>query len=199
MKKGLPLLVIALLFAALLSACGGGGSATPEPPAAAVEPAEESAPAPVEAAPAAVDEPTAESAPTEADTAPATDVPAEAPADAVDTAGGLQMSGMDPDTGLEINPAQPFPDVDYILRGKIVSFNLIPQTSPEFLIESPDGVRYRIQSQAVPDIYFEDGSQLLPHEYKRGMMLQATARLIESTSATSVMNSSNLVLLSETP
>ena len=206
MKRSLWLLVLALMVVAL-AACGGGAAAPePQSSAPAAEVVEESAPAEAEAvveeAPV-VEEPAAEeptAMPVEETTAaePAADEAAEAPAE--EAAGSdLAMSGTDPDTGLEINPPQPIPGVDYIVRGNLVSFNLTPQDSPEFLVESPDGVRYRIQSQPVPDIFLDDGTQLKPHEYQRGMMAQATARLQESATATSVMLSENLTLLAGTP
>lgn len=212
MKRSLWLLVLALLLATMLAACGGGNATQPQANEAAtvVEDA-----APVEAEPTVAEEPAAEvmeeptaeavEEPTEAGAEPtavepATEEPAaEEPAVEADAAGGLMMSGIDPDSGLEINPAQAVPGVDYILRGKLVSFNLTPQDKPEFLIESPDGVRYRIQPQPVPEIFLDDGSQLKPHEYKRGMWAQATARLEESVTATSVMLSDNLTLLADTP
>jgi hypothetical protein len=203
MKKSLWLLVLALMVIAL-AACGGGAAA-PEPQADApvAEVIEDTAPtdadpevaeAPAVEEPAAA-EPTAE--PVEETTAaePAADEPAEAPAEEAVAGSGMAMSGIDPDTGLEINPPQPVSGVDYIVRGELVSFNLTPQDSPEFLVESPDGVRYRIQSQPVPDIFLDDGTQLKPHEYQRGMMAQATARLQESATATSVMLSENLTIL----
>lgn len=205
MKNKLMLLVLAAMLVALLGACGGG--AAPETPVdtAPVAEVEEQAPAEVEAEQAPAEEPAAaaEAQPetTEPTAAPAADAPAEEPAveepAAADASGDLAMSGTDADTGLEINPAVPAPGIDYIVRGKLVSFNLTPQDSPEFLIESPDGVRYRIRSQPVPDIYFTDGTQLKPHEYKRGLMAQATARLEDSSTLTSVMLSENLTLFPE--
>lgn len=210
MKKSLVLLVVTLMIAAVLAACGGGGAAAPEPQAevpAVVEEAAEAvvdAPAeeePAEEAPAeetAAEEPV--EAPAEAETA---DAPAEEPDDAADDTGAaaadLQMSGIDPDTGLEINPAVTAPGVDYIIRGTLSSYNLIPQESPEFLIDGPNGVRYRIRTQPVPEIFVTDGSQIALHEYTRGIPVQATARLTESSRATSIMESTNLVLLAPTP
>lgn len=211
MKRFLVLLAVALLAVSGLAACGGGAAAPAPEPAAVVEeaadaPAEEPADtsAPVEEpAVAPTEVPVEEAAPTDApaDAAAPTEAPAEAaaPDAAASPYGDLLLTGTDPETGLEINPATTAPGTDYVIRGKISSFNLIPQESPEFLIEGPNGVRYRVQTQAVPNIFLADGTQLAPHQIVRGLPIQATARLTESTRATSVMISENFVILSAEP
>ncbi len=205
MKKSLWLLVIALILAATLVACGGSDAPTGSAPVeAAAEVVEDVAESPAEVV--VVEEAVEEAAADMPEEPPATEEPMEevaAEADAasaeVDATDGMQMSGVDPDTGLEINPVQIAPGIDYIIRGRLISFNLTPQDSPEFLIETPDGARFRIKSQPAPDIYFDDGTQLLPHEYRRGILAQATAQLEESARATSVMLSPNFTLLVEAP
>lgn len=188
-------LILTLLLVIALAACGGN-SAEPaadaadtaqDAPAATSAPAEEAAP-PTEA-------PAEEStAPTEpADAAAPTDAPAEAPV--AEGGDGLSTSGVDAETGLEINPLQVQPGTDYIIRGELVNYALIPTDKPEFMVESADGARFRIQSQPLDQIFFADGTQIEPHMYKRGMLVQATARLMESDTATSVMLSTDFTLL----
>jgi len=186
-----------LLSVLALAACGGQGA--PEP-AAEVETAAGTAPAEEEAAPAEEDaapaeEPAAEETTAEGASAdPGADTEAAAVGDMI---AGRPASGTDPDTGLEINPDTITPGADFIVRGELVNHNLTPIESPEFMVIAPSGVRYRIRSQPVPDIFFEDGTQPAPHEYKRGMLIQATVRQEENAGATTVVDSSDLVLLQE--
>lgn len=197
--------LIVLTLSLVLAACGGGSATAPAEPAAEAGEAVEEAVQEVEAAAEEVVEMAAEEPAEEAAEAPTVEAPAveepvveeAAPSDEAsgDSIAGLPASGIDPETGLEINPAQVQPGIDYIVRGELVNFSLIPTDSPEFLVESPAGVRYRIQSQALEEIAYTDGSVLEPHQYKRGMPAQATARLMESATATSIMLSSDLVLL----
>jgi predicted small lipoprotein YifL len=208
MKKTYSLVLLAWILVLALAACGGGGAAAPEPAAEAADVVEETmeeveaaAEAPAEEVVAtAAEAPAEEAAETSAPEAPASEeavVEEAAPSEATsaDTIAGLPASGIDAETGLEINPAQVQPGVDYIIRGELINFSLIPTDSPEFLVESPAGVRYRIQSQALEDIAFTDGTVLEPHQFKRGIPAQATVRLMESATATSIMLSSDLVLL----
>lgn len=108
---------------------------------------------------------------------------------------GRPVAGIDPDSGLEINPLDPQQGVEYVVRGQLVSFNLIPQNKPEFVLRAPHGTTYRIQSQPVPDIFFQDGSQLAPHEYQRFMLAEATILLEDASEPTTVVKSQDLVLL----
>lgn len=199
MKRIVWPLILTLLLAIALSACGGGGTAEPAAPAADTAqeaPADTSAPAEEAAQP--TEAPAEQAAPDEpADAAAPTEAPAEAPADAPAAEGvaGLAASGIDADTGLEINPPEIQPGTDYIIRGELVNYALIPTDKPEFMVESPDGSRFRIQSQPLDQISYADGTQIEPHMYKRGMLVQATARLMESDTATSVMLSTDFTLL----
>ncbi len=200
------ILWIALLLCALtgaLVACGGSA----EPPA---QPAEANEVPAVEAgeevvaedstAPAVEEAPLEQATPAE-DEAPTTEetVAEEAPVDAADPGGdmvaGLPASGTDPDTGLEINPPSVVPGVDFIVRGEIVNANITPQDSPEFLILSPSGTRFRIRSQPVSDITYDDGTQPALHEFKRGVLVQATVRQEEGAGATITVQSTDLSLL----
>jgi hypothetical protein len=191
--------IVACILIILLVGCGGSNT-TPEPESPGTggqnssTSADDSTAAPEEAeaeptADITEEEPAAES--------PAEEEPvAEPAADDANQIAGRPTSGIDPDTGLEINPSQIVPGVDFIVRGTMISFNMTPQTNPEFLIEAPDGTRYRVQSQPVPEIAFEDGTVLLAHQYQRGMFAQATVRQEEGSGVTSVVTSDDLTLLS---
>ncbi|MCA9865227.1 MAG: hypothetical protein KC410_01915 [Anaerolineales bacterium] len=200
------ILWITLLLCALtgaLVACGGSTEPPAQPAEAneipAVEADEEMA---VEDTPAPADEeaPVEEAAPAGED-APATEeaVAEEGAADGGNEAGdmiaGRPASGIDPDTGLEINPPTVVPGVDFIVRGEIINANLTPQDSPEFVILSPSGTRFRIRSQPVPDISYEDGTQPALHEFQRGVLIQATVRQEEGAGATITVQSTDLTLL----
>lgn len=200
------ILWITLLLCALtgaLVACGGSA----EPPVQsaeadevpAVDTGEEAA---VEDTAASAGEEAAveETAPAEEEVPAADEAAAEAsPVDAADGGGdmiaGRPASGTDPDTGLEINPPTVVPGVDFIVRGEIVNANLTPQESPEFVILSPSGTRFRIRSQPVPDISYEDGTQPALHEFQRGVLIQATVRQEEDAGATITVQSTDLTLL----
>lgn len=202
MKKVLWLTLLILLLSGV--ACGGGG-APAEPVAAQPTPesAEESA-AEVAAPTEAPDEP--------ADVEPAGDeaaAEAEAPAEAEATAepaaaeggemiAGRPTSGIDTDTNLEINPPTVVPGVDFIVRGEIVNANLTPQDSPEFVILAPSGTRFRIRSQQVSDIAYEDGTVPALHEFQRGVLVQATVRQDEGAGATITVQSTDFTLLHPT-
>jgi hypothetical protein len=193
MKKiaWVSLLILTLIVA--LAACGGGAPA--ETTIENQAPAESETV--VEATPIAD---TSEEA-----AGPTTDAGAEsaatevaAPAEAQsggDTVAGLPASGTDPDTGLEINPPGVVPGVAFIVRGEIVNANLTPQDSPGFVILSPSGTRYRIRSQHVNDITFEDGEKPALHEFKRGVLIQATVQQAEDAGETITVQSSDLMLL----
>jgi hypothetical protein len=109
--------------------------------------------------------------------------------------GDLPMSGIDPDTGFEINPTSVRAGDTYIVRGIIISMNLTPITSPEFLIESPDKIKFRIRSQSLNDTYFMDGTQWKPFEFKLGVGAQATVTLDASARLSDVAVSDDLTLV----
>jgi len=203
MKKVLwfTLLILALSGAA----CGGGGT-----PAATVadEPAAETAAASAAevVAPTEVPDEAADAGEPAGDGAAATtEAPAEdeATGDAAATDGGAMVagrpaSGIDPDTNLEINPPTVVPGVDFIVRGEIVNANLTPQESPEFVILAPSGTRFRIRSQAVSGIAYEDGTVPALHEFQRGVLVQATVRQEEGAGATITVQSTDFMLLHPT-
>jgi hypothetical protein len=212
MKKITPVLFILLLF--LLAACGGGNA---EPTAPAQEAAPETA---VEEA-APTEEPAEEEVAEEAETAVEPEEPAdtteeetttEEPADTAAESssetepeteeaaatggwGDRPMTGIDPETGLEVNPAQVFPGDTFLVRGTIISMNLTPQTSPEFLIQSPDGVRYRLRTQDLAQTFYEDGAQLKPFQFSIGLFAQATASLAADAGPADLAVSDDMVLV----
>ncbi len=105
------------------------------------------------------------------------------------------MSGTDPASGLEINP-DPIPrGVEFIAIGDVIQMNLTPQSSPEFVIRGPNGVSYRIATQALSDIHTLDGNTLLPHEYKINMIAQATVFLAADAALTDVLTSDNFTIV----
>ncbi len=129
-----------------------------------------------------------EAAPDEANEEPATE-------EAVEEAAVELYRGIDPETGLEINP-EPIPfGVEFIARGEVISMNLTPQTEPEFVIRGPNGIIYRIATQALSDIYLLDGSQLQPFEYRQGMEAMATVLMAADASLSDVLSSGNFVII----
>lgn len=214
-KKAVLLWIIAFIF---LVACGGGGDTEPDTPASdndtssstttetteTVE--EDSASADSEEM---AEEPTEESEPTEEaesmeeemDEEPATEEPAEEtaeePAASDSPFGDRPMSGTDPETGLPVNPESVSPGETFIVRGEIISMNLTPTTSPEFLIQSPEGFNFRLRSQDLADTYFEDGDQLQAFQYQNGLLAQATATLAADASPSDIPISTDLVLVKD--
>lgn len=111
--------------------------------------------------------------------------------------GDRPMTGTDPETGLAVNPETVRPGDTFIVRGEIISMNLTPTTAPEFLIQSPDGLKFRLRSQDLADTYFEDGDQLQAFEYRNGLLAQATATLAADASPSDIPTSDDLTLIPE--
>lgn len=201
MKRALWTVILLLILSGLLVACGGG-AASPEPAADEAPPTVVEEAAPTEAV-VVEDEsaPVEESAPTEEATSgdestAEPPVAEEAPAEeATDMLAGRPTSGIDPETGFEINPPQVIPGVDFIVVGEIMSFNLIPKDRPEFVILSPSGTRYRIHPQPIDQITYEDGTLPAQTDFKRGLPVAATVRQEEGAGATIVVQSSDFTLL----
>lgn len=207
-KKAVLLWIIAFIF---LVACGGGGETEPDTPASdnntsssttteTTESEEDSSSADSEqpAEEPEESEPTDEAEPMEEETdaEPASEEPAEEPA-AASPFGDRPLTGTDPETGLPVNPESVSPGDTFVVRGEIISMNLTPTTSPEFLIQSPDGFNYRLRSQDLADTYFEDGDQLQAFQYKNGLLAQATATLAADASPSDIPISDDLVLIKE--
>jgi hypothetical protein len=107
---------------------------------------------------------------------------------------GRQISGTDPDSGLEINPAEFASGSMAIVVGEIVSMNLTPTTSPEFVIQTASGKRFRFRSQDLANVQYEDGNEIKLHEFKLGMYGRATIALDTSASLSDVALSENLMI-----
>ncbi len=201
MKRILWITLLLFALTGALVACGGNTEPSPQPVESNEVPAGDVGEEPVvEDTPAAADEEAPAEEAVEGE-APAVEeaAPEEAPVAAADEGGdmiaGRPTSGTDADTGLEINPPAVVPGVDFIVRGEIVNANLTPQESPEFVILSPSGTRFRIRSQPVPEISYEDGTQPALHEFQRGVFVQATVRQEEDAGATITVHSTDLTLL----
>ncbi len=109
--------------------------------------------------------------------------------------GDIAMSGIDSDSGLEINPASYGPGDTFIVRGTVISMNLTPITSPEFLIESPEGVRYRVKTQPLDETFFIDGTQWQPFEYRQGVGAMVTIEFDPSLTTSDIPSGSDLTLV----
>ncbi len=217
-KKAVLLWIIAFIF---LVACGGGSDPEPDAPASdndtsssvitetaettetmeddnGAEDAEE-----MEEDPTEEGEPAEETEPMEEETEedPASEEPAEETAEestASDSPfGDRPMTGTDPETGLPVNPETVRPGDTFIVRGEIISMNLTPTTSPEFLIQSPDGLKFRLRSQDLADTYYEDGDQLQAFQYQNGLLAQATATLAADASPSDIPTTTDLVLVKD--
>lgn len=84
---------------------------------------------------------------------------------------------IDAETGLLINPNPAPQEGEFIVIGPLSAVNVIPQDKPLFTVKIPGGASYTINSQPVPDIYAEDGSQMAPHLIRAGMQVRATVRI----------------------
>lgn len=204
-KKAVLIWIIALL---LLAACGGGSE--PEAPAPTAE-SDTSSSSTTESVENVTEEDTpvpAEGEEMEAEPTTAGDeVMEEEPADnaeeetAVEEAapaspfGDRPLSGTDPESGLIINPDSVNPGDTFIVRGEIISMNLTPTTSPEFLILSPDGLKFRLRTQDLADTFFEDGEQLQAFQYQLGLLAQATATLPADAGPSDIPTSTDFVLV----
>lgn len=214
-KKAVLLWMIAFIF---LVACGGGGDTEPDTPASdnntsssttteTTETTEEdSAPADSEdmaEEPAEESQPADEAEPMEEETdaEPASEEPAEEtavePAAPASPFGDRPITGTDPETNLLVNPDSVNPGDTFIVRGEIISMNLTPTTSPEFLIQSPDGLKFRLRSQDLAETYYEDGDQLQAYQYQNGLLAQATATLAADASPSDIPTSTDLVLIKD--
>jgi len=197
--KLVRLLVLTLLLS--LAACGGSSDqAGPTEEAAATKP-----PPPPE--PAQEDQ-AGESPDSDASTEPETGdnqqsastdnaiagTPTSTGAEPVPGASGGPLATAEA-SGLPINPDPIVPGEEYIILGTIINVAMIPVDAPQFLIEGDNGVRYRVDAQAVADIFVEDGTQLLPHQFRPGLRVMATASLPADATATDVARTTNLVIL----
>lgn len=206
-RKAVVFWIIALL---LLAACGGGGETETTVPATtnnnssstsseAAEPAEEE--------PATAETTEEESTDTGSETATDTEeameesgeeaAPEEEAAAPASPFGSRPLNGTDPDTGLVVNPESVSPGDTFIVRGEIISMNLTPTTAPEFLIQTADGLKFRIRSQDLKETFYEDGDQLQAFQYRNGLLAQATVSLAADASPSDIPTSTDLVLVKD--
>ncbi|MCB8981173.1 MAG: hypothetical protein H6657_27530 [Ardenticatenaceae bacterium] len=209
-KKAVVFWIIALF---LLASCGGGGTTETEAPATTnnssssttSETAETADEAPAadtteeEAADASSEATTDTSSETEEamDESGEEAAPAEEAAAPASPFGNRPLSGTDPDTGLIVNPESVNPGDTFIVRGEIISMNLTPTTAPEFLIQSPEGLKFRIRSQDLKETFYEDGDQLQAFQYRNGLLAQATVTLAADASPSDIPTSTDLVLVKD--
>ena len=198
----------------LIAACGGSSAEEPaasneetsvsqeevaeveevaEEEMAEEEMAEEEMEEPTEEAEEEMEEPTEE--PMEEPTEEPMEEPTEEPMEESSPFGDLPLTGTDADTGLEINPDVVNPGDTFIARGIVISMNLTPVTEPEFLIQAPSGTKYRMRTQALEDMFFDDGSQWQAYEFRQGVGALATVSLDASASLSDVATTEDLVLI----
>ena len=212
-KKAVLLWIIALI---LLAACGGGSEAESDTPASdnntssstttetteteeqdsASTDSEEMAEEPTEETETA-DDTDMEESDEAATSEESTEETAAEPAAPASPFGDRPMTGTDPETGLPVNPDSVNPGDTFIVRGEIISMNLTPTTSPEFLIQAPDGLKFRLRSQDLAETYYEDGDQLQAFQYQNGLLAQATATLAADASPSDIPTSTDLVLVKD--
>ncbi len=108
---------------------------------------------------------------------------------------GRQIGGVDEASGLAVNPEEFNPGDTIIVLGEIVTMNLTPTTSPEFVVQAEGGRRYRFQGQDLKETFFEDGSEIQLHEFKLGMVTQATIAWDASASLSDVSVSENVTII----
>ena len=171
MKRFLLLAIIALL----LAACGGNAEPT-------------AAPAGNDATPTAAPAATSTTEPA----APAGDDNQEAPAAATEAPAPVGDSNPG---GLPVNPDPILKGEPFIVEGTIVNASLIPVDKPQFLIEAPNGLKYRVDTQPVDQIFVEDGTQLKAFEIRPGLLVRATVFLPADATAADVLSTTDLVIL----
>lgn len=98
-------------------------------------------------------------------------------------------SGLDPATGLPLNP-DPVPAGQFIVEGTIISMTLL-QDNPEFVIRVPSGKSYRLRTQPLTETYYTDGQLVEPTAIRQGMEARATVWVDEETS---LLVSNNLII-----
>ncbi|MDJ0753039.1 MAG: hypothetical protein QNJ45_05945 [Ardenticatenaceae bacterium] len=113
-------------------------------------------------------------------------------------AGEEDAGNIDPETGMVINPEGRDIGEPYIVEGEIKSMNLIPSTSPEFLIVAESGSQYRILTQAIGEIDGEAGEPLESYQFQIGMPIRATVEYdSEVNNGLGSLVSDNFTVLSE--
>ena len=80
---------------------------------------------------------------------------------------------IDEATGLPLNP-ETIPEGDFVIEGTISNMNLTPQSAPEFVLRIPSGKTYRVRSQPLADIFYDDGEVIGASGFSQGMQVRAT-------------------------
>ena len=75
-------------------------------------------------------------------------------------------------TGLPLNP-ETIPEGDFVIEGTISNMNLTPQSAPEFVLKVSSGKTYRVRSQPLPDIFYDDGEVVGVANFSQGMQVRA--------------------------
>ncbi|GAB4268294.1 MAG: hypothetical protein Kow0080_11100 [Candidatus Promineifilaceae bacterium] len=104
---------------------------------------------------------------------------------------------VDAATGLPLNP-NTIPDGPFIVEGTIANMNLSPQSAPEFVVRIPSGKTYRIRSQALSDITYDDGESVTVDGFSQGLLVRATVEQQVGTVGTGdvpILFSSDLVIV----
>lgn len=108
---------------------------------------------------------------------------------------------LDEATGLPLNP-QTFPEGDFVIEGTISSMNLTPQSTPEFVIRVDAGRTYRVRTQPLSDILYDDGEAVGISSFVQGMQVRAVINQVaggpETGNALQLVTD-NLVIIKSTP
>ncbi len=79
---------------------------------------------------------------------------------------------IDEATGLPLNP-EAIPEGDFVVEGTVSSMNLTPQSAPEFVLTIPSGRTYRVRTQPLSDIFYDDGEVVGIANFNQGMAVRA--------------------------
>lgn len=109
-----------------------------------------------------------------------------------------ETGNIDLESGMVINPEERDIGEPYIVEGEIKSMNLIPSTSPEFLIVAESGSQYRILTQSIGEIEGQTGELLESYQFQIGMPIRATVEYdSEVNNGLGSLVSDNFTVLSE--
>jgi len=100
-------------------------------------------------------------------------------------------------TGLPLNP-EALPEGDFVIEGTIGNMNLTPQSAPEFVLRIASGRTYRVRSQPLSDILYEDGEVVGVAGFVQGMEVRAVINQVAGgpeTGNTNQLVTDNLVVM----
>lgn len=104
---------------------------------------------------------------------------------------------IDEATGLPLNP-ETLPEGDFVIEGTIGNMNLTPQSAPEFVLRVDSGRTYRVRTQPLSDIFYEDGEAVGVAGFAQGMQVRAVINHAEGgpeTGNTNQLVTENLVVI----